>query len=275
MYADWETNTVFISDLLPRRFPAVANGIKQIMAENNIPVKEISNTKDIWCRDYYPIQVDAKRFIQFTYKPDYLKGYEDKITPPQKRYPIDPLVLDGGNLVVGRDKVIMTDKIYRENPGWDRKLLRTRLQSILQSRLTIIPKQPFDYVGHSDGVVRFIDEQTVIVNDYIREDQEYGDRVKALLRREGFRVEPFPYFYTIPPKCKYEIDTAVGIYLNYLRVGDVVVLPTFDLPQDDQARQFLQRLLPKAKIFQLPATQLAEAGGVFNCVTSTVRCYEP
>ena len=53
-------------------------------ALNGVPIEVIPGTADIWCRDYMPIQLDQDRFCQFVYAPDYLRGYEHLITPPEK-----------------------------------------------------------------------------------------------------------------------------------------------------------------------------------------------
>jgi agmatine deiminase len=49
-------------------------------------------------------------------------------------------VLDGGNVVRWRDKVIVTDKVYRENPGMSRKTLRDALaNALVLSELIVVP----------------------------------------------------------------------------------------------------------------------------------------
>lgn len=94
------------------------------------------NTKDVWARDYMPIQLTHDVFLGFTYKPDYLQDFPDCVTNWQKHrvhaqnqlsnnQSFDfkviqmPLVLDGGNVVKAvvnhKPCIIMCDKVLQEN----------------------------------------------------------------------------------------------------------------------------------------------------------------
>src|SRR5262249_27002669 len=140
-----------------------------------VGVGSIPDTRDIWCRDYMPVQLAPRRFVQFRYAPDYLRGYEDLLTPPEgvarccagNEHRRSDIVLDGGNVVRRHDSALVTDKIYRENRHHPRSELRRLLAGALEvARLTVIPTEPGDRLGHADGVLRFIDDGRVVVNDY-------------------------------------------------------------------------------------------------------------
>lgn len=86
------------------------------------------------------IQLDEGRFCQFVYAPDYLRGFEHFITPPARcRLPFmqdvcqEPIVLEGGNVVASRTKVILTDKVYKENPTIERPVLQEQLEQVFQA----------------------------------------------------------------------------------------------------------------------------------------------
>ena len=140
-------------------------------------------------------------------------------------YRQEPIVLDGGNVVASRTKVILTDKVYKENPAIERPRLRARLEEVFQAECIFIPKEPYDAVGHSDGVVRFVAEDRVLVNDYSGVDPGYGTRLRNLLEKKGLEVETLPMFQEKARRRPGDLQSAVGIYINYLRVGDVVVVP--------------------------------------------------
>ena len=83
------------------------------------------------------------------------------------------IILDGGNVTRTTDKVIMTDRVFVDNPNYQRKQLIKELHELLQvDKLYFVPEQPSDFTGHSDGMVRFIDENTVVINDY-KEEKEW------------------------------------------------------------------------------------------------------
>jgi agmatine deiminase len=122
--------------------------------------------------------------------------------------------------------------------------------------------------GHADGVVRFLDEDRIVVNDYREEHPDYGEGLEAALRQHGLAVERLPYAPT--GEVHDGIPSAAGCYVNFLRVGRLVVVPAFGVPQDDEACRTLERLLPGARIEPLRCEELAKKGGVLNCVAWTV-----
>jgi len=276
MIPDWETNQLFISDRLEVKFPDLVFSLRSALTGTTICT--IPDTSDIWCRDYMPIQLDENRFSQFVYAPDYLRGYEKLVTPPEKcrlNFMTDchqePIVLDGGNVVASRTKAILSEKVYKENPTIERPQLRERLAQIFQAKCIVIPKQAGDEIGHSDGVARFVSEDRVLINDYSIIDPAYGSKVRRVLERNGIEVETIPMFEEPVKQKRGELPSAVGIYINYLRVGDVVVVPGFGRDGDQDAVEKIRQAIPGATVFQVPCRTLAEKGGVLNCVSWTIK----
>jgi agmatine deiminase len=276
MIADWETNNLFLSDRLKGKEPALFAGLCSLL--KGVTIDIIPGTSDIWCRDYMPIQIDEGKFCQFMYTPGYLRGHEHLITPAEKcglafmeDYRQEQIILDGGNVVASRTNVLLTDKVYKENSSIQRPRLRDRLEQIFQAECIFIPKQAGDDVGHSDGVVRFVAEDRVFINDYSGVDPAYGAKVRKLLERHGLEVEALPMFEEKRKRRGGDLLSAVGLYINYLRVGDVVVIPAYDRPEDEAALEKIRHVMPAARVFQLQCRNLAEKGGVLNCVSWTIK----
>jgi agmatine deiminase len=183
----------------------------------------------------------------------------------------EPIVLDGGNVVASRTKVILTDKVYRENPTVERPRLRRRMEELFGAECVFIPKEPYDPVGRSDGVVRFVSERRVLVNDYAGVDPAYRLRLRALLERSGLEVETLPMFHEKGRRRRGGLPSAVGLYINFLRVGDLVVVPGYDRAEDAEAVEKARKAMPHATVRQVPCRSLAEKGGVLNCVSWTIR----
>lgn len=275
MIAEWDANTLFISDLLEQKYPALVASLRAILI--GVPIEIIPGTSDIWCRDYMPIQLDEKTFCQFVYDPDYLKDHRHLVTLPVKcRLPFmedyrqEPIILDGGNIVASRTRVILTEKVYTENPSIERPRLRTRLEELFQADCIFIPKEPYDKTGHSDGVVRFVAEDRVLINNYTVVDPGYGERLRTLLEKKGLVVETLPRFEEQGGRRR-DFQSAVGIYINFLRVGDVVVIPAYDRPEDEIAVEKVRQVMPNAVLSQVPCRSLAEKGGVLNCISWTTQ----
>jgi hypothetical protein len=152
MIPDARADTVFIADTLDRRFPAVADGLRRILDAHGIPVRTIVGTRDIWCRDYMPIQTDIGEFARFRYDPDYLKRHQELVTRPTDIEPIpeiegcrdSEIVLDGGNVVGHGSRCIVTDKVFRENLGMGRAGVLEALRELLRAEeLIVIPEAAY------------------------------------------------------------------------------------------------------------------------------------
>ena len=109
-----------------------------------------------------PILLDDGRLVSYDYDPDYLKDekyshLKTKIQPLKEHI---NLVIDGGNFIRHKNKAIMTDKIFRENPSKTKsEIIETIKQKCALNELIIVPRQPYDMLGHSDAMVRWIDEK--------------------------------------------------------------------------------------------------------------------
>jgi agmatine deiminase len=276
MIAEWDTDHLFIADRLEDDQPALCAVLRSVL--RGVTIDIIPGTHDIWCRDFMPVQLGENRFCQFTYAPDYLRGFERLVTPPEKcrlhfmeSYRREPIVLDGGNVVASRTKVILTDKVYKENPAIERPRLWNRLEGLFQAECIFIPKEPYDPVGHADGVVRFVAEDRVLANDYSGVDPSYGAKLRKLLEGKGLEVETLPLVQEKGRRPPGDLPSAVGLYINFLRVGNVVVLPEYDRPEDRVAVEKVRQAIPNAIVSQVPCRTLAEQGGVLNCISWTIK----
>ena len=136
MIADWDTDTVLISDLLHQRYPKIERELRRILQKHDVPMLTVRGTQDIWIRDYAPLQIQRGQFLQFRYHPDYLlERHEHTITKPsvfrslpfirERRH--SRLILDGGNVVATSRTAILTKKIVAENPTLTESQIQTRL----------------------------------------------------------------------------------------------------------------------------------------------------
>ena len=278
MIPDWKTNCVYFSDLLPDRHPRLWEQLAGILHKHRIPVTLIDGTRDVWARDYCPVQAEPRAFIKFRYHPNYLHGYKHLITPVTVCRQFQDLgscqqtriILDGGNVVAAQKRAILTSKTYRENPRQEPKRLRSKLSKLLHvDQCLVIPEETGDPIGHSDGVVRFLEEDLVVVNDYSRIDPAYGHRLRDLLVKHGLRIEKLPHFRE--DRSQDGIPSAVGNYVNFLRIGKLIVVPAYNTRQDDRACKTLEWLCPQATVVPLNCIDLARTGGVLNCITWTIR----
>ena len=276
MIPDWQTNRVYFSGLLPRRHRSVSATLASMLKPTGAAIGTIPVARDIWCRDFMPVQVDDDTFCQFIYDPGYLRGFDHLRTPAAacrlktmtNCRNVD-LVIDGGNVVSAVNRVILTDKIFKENPGKSRKEVRRVLKEALQAECIIIPRPPSDPIGHADGVVRFLDENTVVVNGYQGLEAAFGRRLRAVLRQHRLECAQVPYFFE--DRATDGIPSAAGCYVNYLRTDKLLILPVFGVARDDAALRRFETLFPHMRIVPLRCIELARKGGGLNCISWTIR----
>ena len=136
---DDKNNTVCFSSLLPTESSGLSSRLRKelygALKEAVKPLKnyELYNTRDIWARDYMPVQLTPDLFLNYTYNPDYLSEQKAYITnwlihkvhvrhneKLDLNFVTIPLVLDGGNIIKAIDKfghptIIMCSKVLNEN----------------------------------------------------------------------------------------------------------------------------------------------------------------
>lgn len=274
---DSQTNFLYLSTLLKSKYPIFSERFVSILNKENINTDFLPETKDVWAVDYMPVQTKQNKFIQFKYNPDYLRDYKthkEKITDTTavcERIGIETtkteIIADGGNLIKSKSKVIMTSKVFKENPNYKFKELIKEIEKLLELRLIIIPLEPKDWIGHADGMVRFVDNYTVLINDYSKETDLYYTEFKMSLRNAGLETIEIPYN---PYKNSSDND-ATGLYINYLQMDGAVFVPTFDLPEDELALRQFERIFPGQRIIPVKSNEVSKDGGVLNCVTWNIR----
>lgn len=277
MITDSQTNKLYLADCLPKKQPVFYERFKTVLDTCKINYDLLPSTKDIWARDYLPVQVATDKFVQFVYNPDYLqfKKYINRISHGGAicdmigiKTEKSDIVLDGGNVIKASDKVILCDKVFSENPTHERKALRKKLEELFQvDKVYFVPQQPIDYLGHADGMVRFLDDTTVFINDYSKEDAAFRRAFLIALDNAGLDCIEIPYN---PYKYK-PYSRANGIYINYLQMAGVVFLPVFGQDEDESAVKRFEKLFSGYRIETIPSNEIADEGGILNCITWNIK----
>ena len=277
MISDSQTNYLYLADTLPTKYPEFYKRFKKSLADSNIAYAELPKTKDVWAVDYMPIQIDLNSFVRFTYNPSYLqaKKYLKTISDVDeicRTIGIETLktdiIVDGGNIIHFKNKVIMTDRVFKDNPAYERKQLIKCLHELLQvDQLYFVPEQPGDFTGHADGMVRFIDENTVVINDYSREKEWFHRAFEIAIHNTGLDYIKIPYNVYNNENYSY----ANGDYINYLQMEKTVIVPTFGMKEDDEAVKLLDTIFAGQTIATVDSHEIAKDGGVLNCISWNIR----
>ena len=219
----------------------------------------------VWARDYMPVQVSKDKFVLFRYDPDYLKDYPEYkpdtsaiLSELGIQVMHSDIILDGGNIISCGDKVIMTDKIIKENPHYDRNTLIDTISSLLEAEIVLIPQDSYEEYGHSDGMVRYMGNGHVLLNNYCDVDKALRKRLLSALQPHFDITELHYGTYT---------DRSWA-YLNFLHVGQHLFIPMTDDKLGTKAVQQIADAFPECECHRIWGCEsLVDDGGALNCST--------
>lgn len=279
---DNEGQTVYMSELLMSRYPETCKNLIKILEKHHINYFFIKGTKDIWCRDYMPVQTESGKLIQFTYNPSYLKGKKEweesrsNVKDICKQNNITAtfsnINLDGGNVLVCDGRAIISDRLYSENPDKTRDELRKELAILLECEIIVIPSlnKTVDFTGHADGMVRFVDRNTVLGIKYDdKYKKDWWKNTQKVLDKYNISFIEVPFFED--ETDREHTESAIGVYVNYLEVNDLIVVPVFGRAEDAQAIEIIQKAFPNKQIETINYNDVAKEGGLLNCTTWVVK----
>lgn len=275
MTTDNLTNTVYFSDLLPKKCPILNHHIVEALDANKIRYAYLSETKDIWCRDFMPIQIDEDRFVCYKYTPNYLQSpyYRSLQTNPEKVFQAPQnrleqvtqnaitieLVIDGGNVVKCGDTVVMTEKVFVENKDKTRTEVEKILKDAFQSNILFLPWDRKEAFGHSDGIVHYAGDGKILLTNYDDSSLYYFQRFRKALEKH-FEVIPLKYATKRRHTCSWA-------YINFLHIGKLVLVPQLGLEEDEQALEQIANALPDCEIVGISSLEAVRRGGGLNCIS--------
>ena len=273
-----EGQTVHLSEILKKKYPDTCNKLISILEKHKVEYSFLKATKDIWCRDYMPVQTPSGKLIQFKYDPSYLRGnkdWEDSRSDVKEvcrlnniEAQFSDINLDGGNVLICDGRAIISDRIFSENPNRDKDELVMELSKLLDCEIIIIPAQNSDMTGHADGMVRFVNKNTILGNNLEAEYKYWREGMQKVIEKYNLKYINMPFF--VPKDSKHPLS-AVGIYVNYLEVNNLIVLPVFGREEDNQAITIIKEAFPGKAIETIDYNDVAYEGGLLNCTTWVVK----
>jgi agmatine deiminase len=260
-----------------------------LKSRKELDIIEIKNHQsNVWCRDYIPIKRADGRLVQFRYAPGYMTSSEKwkKCIPVSSNihkefglFPIScDIILDGGAIEVFEDQAIISDRVFRDNNKMDIYQLLAEIKEKLQlKKVLVVPQYPYDFTGHVDGIARFIDKETVLINEDSLPDPEEK-------KKNPYRFKLLEQWYysflmvfenanlkvkTIP-MTKFEYPDGIeheGLYINFLKLEDLIIMPSYGQITKDTAAADILKEIYRREVIPIDARKLAPEGGMINCVT--------
>jgi agmatine deiminase len=244
-------------------------------------------TDRVWTRDYGPIFVrNARAEVaitnwRFNGWAKYENWKRDNAIPAclarrlKMRAWQPDFVLEGGSIDVnGRGLLLATEEcllsaVQARNPGRSRAEIEQALRDYLGARRVIWLRNGIagdDTHGHIDDLARFVRHDTVaIVSEQDRSDANYEPLREnlRLLRAEPLRVVKLP----MPQPVIFAGQRLPASYANFYIANRLVLVPTFNDPNDRVALETLARLFPDREVTGIHSTELVWGLGTLHCMT--------
>ena len=262
---EYETLVPFYNELIA----LIPNNIKLIIVVNtkkvqcelkcrfrdrpNLELVVVNFWDEIWLRDCMGLYA-GNQIYKPNYSPNYCNlaketTYYRYVNKLAKRILAEtltqtiidiPLNIDGGNFVHNTETVFLTEKVVEDNPGKDVKQI---IKDYTGLAPIIVKRSYYDVIGHTDGYMAFKDKQTIFVSQYaqlpyLKKDVQYVNMLKSVAIDNGFKVLPIfdhPVDEPIQCACKGKktrscLFSACGIYVNYIRFNNLIIMPEYSLP---------------------------------------------
>jgi agmatine deiminase len=191
------------------------------------------------------------------------------------------VVLEGGSIDVnGLGSLLTTEEcllsdVQSRNPGMTREELESVFRDYLGITNTLWLKNGIagdDTHGHIDDLARFTSAGTVVIaverdrNEANFEPlQENLKLLKKMKDQDGnpLRVVPLP----MPQPLYFDGQRLPASYANFYIANQLVLVPTFNDPNDREALSKLAKLFPKHEVVGIHAVDLVLGLGTLHCMT--------
>ena len=253
-------------------------------------------TNDSWCRDHGAI------FLTHPAKPEIaasdwgFNAWGGKYPPfaldnavPRQMCDVmnaihfaTPFILEGGSIEVNGEGVLLTTASCllhpNRNPGFSKKDVEWVLEEMLGVDHVIWltgELEGDDTDGHIDNIARFVNPYTIVL---ARENPDAGNkdngmpsnsaRLEAAFNAMGMAIDlvylprPAPFFI--------EGRQLPASYINFYIGNEVVLMPVFDDPQDEDAQQILQSCFPLRRVIPVDCTSIIWGLGALHCLSQQV-----
>ena len=112
-------------------------------------------------------------------------------------------------------------------------------------------------------MVRFVDDNTVLINEPTNENPEIEKQLRSILKDARLDIIEIPYM----PSCDPTFVSAKGLHLNFLQMKQAIIVPLFNQSTDDKAIRLLENIFDGQKIVAMDCNEISVEGGVLNCIS--------
>ena len=235
-------------------------------------------TNRVWTRDYCPLFVKNRRgetaltAWRFNAWAKYDNWQKDATVPAylgkRLKLPVfsPGMVLEGGSIDVNGAGVLLTTEecllspVQARNPELSRLEIERRLSDYLGVDRVVWLRTGIagdDTHGHVDDLARFVNPETVVLC------AEADPADYATLRVAGLKVVKLP----MPRPLVFDRQRLPASYANFYIANGLVLVPTFNDPNDRAALTILAKQFPDREVVGINCTEFIWGLGALHCMT--------
>lgn len=255
-----------------------------------------TETNDTWARDHggVSVWVDGQPVVyDFVFNGWGMKfpaNYDNLITRDlflddifeENVLPVNmqPFVLEGGSIESdGKGTLLSTVECLasvNRNEFLDQEALENYLSGVFGVKRFLWLENGYlagdDTDSHIDTLARFCDEETIAYVKCEDEEDEHYEELKAMEKElfafktaEGkpYRLVPLP----MADSVYWMDDRLPATYANFLIINGAVLLPFYQSPKDEVAREILQSVFLDREVIGINCLPLIKQHGSLHCVT--------
>jgi agmatine/peptidylarginine deiminase len=254
-------------------------------------------TDDYWARDHAAISTFENGcpvindFIFNGWGMKYPAGLDDLVTrrlfesspavfAPKVKLVRRRFVLEGGSIDTDGQGSLLTTASCLLSKNRNSILSKVQIEKYLRSSLGVdrflwlehghIAGDDTD--GHVDTLARFCSEDAIAyvqctdpTDPHFEDLRLMEDELKSFRRRNGlpYRLLPLP----LPENVTFKGESQPATYANFLIINGAVLLPFYDVPEDEMAAEVLREAFPDREIKGVYCRPLLKQYGSLHCVT--------
>ncbi|MCF8365270.1 MAG: agmatine deiminase family protein [Bacteroidales bacterium] len=283
----------------PGQAPMDTTEIRSYLRDHGVPDENVflipAWTETLWIRDYGPFvgynlnEVPVQRLILDAGYSNYNRPNDDAI-PTQignlMGIPVNdlPLEFEGGNILTdGLGRGWGSTRIFSQNPGLSQQEVKETMEQYLGLDDMMFLEALVNSGGgiwcHVDMFMKILDSETILVSQYPEFVPDYQliesfvDTLSKMTNANGrpYRIKRIP----APPKANgtwaTQQNDEMRTYTNSIIINDVIVIPSYNLPEyDSAAKQVYRECMPGYRLEMVDATPLTPMYGALHCISKEV-----
>ena len=197
-------------------------------------------------------------------------------------YKGEEVELEGGSIDVNGNGTVLTTEecllhpdIQVRNPGFTREDYEGMLKQYLGAEKVVWLGSGIagdDTHGHVDDICRFVNTSTVVMAEETnpadvnyKPTQENKERLQGIRLAHGEKLGAISL--PMPAPLSFNGQRLPASYANFYIGNNVVIVPTFNDPNDRKALGILSELFSSRKVIGIHAVDLVLGQGTLHCLT--------